>query len=126
MNKTNRDIRQENLRAIIKKLRIVRDDLQTLYLDNDSLSILDIRLSHLNLYDKNTIDFEPRFCKPFPAQKFDELFEKMEKDEWASARADDSPYWQAYSIENRFSRYLGYSSYREDLVSNSIWGTRRS
>src|SRR5437764_4299559 len=103
MDKPNRNIRLENLRAVTEKLRIVRDNLQTPYLDNNSLSTLGIQLSHLSLHDENTIDFEPRFCKPFPAQKFDELFEKTEKDEWASALADESPYWQAYSIENKFS-----------------------
>ncbi|KAI9867955.1 MAG: hypothetical protein M1813_007777 [Trichoglossum hirsutum] len=124
MNKTKRDARLENLRAVIEKLRIVRDDLQTPYLDDNSLSILGIQLSHLNLYDENGIDIEPHLCKPFPAQKFDELFERMEKDEWASEWAGDSPYWQAHSIETKFSKYLGCSGYRGDLVSNSIWKTQ--
>jgi len=91
MNKTNRDVRLENVKAAIEKLKFVRN-LQTPYLDNNSLSTLGIQLSHLSLHDENGIDFEPRFCKPFPPQKFDELFEKAEKDEWASAWDDESPY----------------------------------
>jgi hypothetical protein len=81
MNKTNRDVRLENVKAVIEKLKFVRNP-QMPYLDNNSLSTLGIQLSHLSPHDENGIDFEPRFPKPFSAQKFDELFEKAEKDEW--------------------------------------------
>ena len=122
MNKTNRDVRLDNVKVVIEKLKFVRS-LQTPYVDNNSLSTLGIQLSHLSLHDGNGIDFEPGFCKPFPAQKFDELFKKAEKDEWASAWDDESPYWRANSTEDKFSKYLR-GEYDNDSVSNSIWKMR--
>lgn len=66
----------------LKKVKTDLEDLHEPYLSPEDLNDMKISLSSHDLFDENDLDFETRFCQPFPAEAFDRAYEKcMNRDE---------------------------------------------
>ena len=97
-------------------------ELQTPYINNGDLSTFGVQLSQMSLHPEDTIDFEPHFCTPFPAHKFDQLFEKAEKPEWDEpAPGYNDNFYEGYGLGQWFSAYLGSHRYEWHLLASSNW-----
>jgi hypothetical protein len=96
-------------------------ELPTPYVSKSDLSNLGVQFSRMSLHP-DTVDSQPRFCKPFQAREFDHLFENAEKPEWRKpAPHFNGNLHEGYGLEQWFSDCLGYSSYDWHLLASSKW-----
>ena len=97
--------------------------LPTPYVNNSDLSTFGVQLSQMSLHPERTVDFGPRFCTPFPAHEFDQLFEKAEKLEWdkPAALGYNDNFYEGFGLAKWFVQYLGSSRYEWKLLASSKW-----
>ena len=102
------------------KMKMTFTQLQSPYINNSDLSTSGIQLFQMSLHPEDTTDLN--FCTPFPAHKFDQLFEKVEKPEWDEpAPGYNDNFHEAYGLGQWFSEYLGSHRYDWDLLASSNW-----
>ena len=112
-------IRLENYNRL-GEMKTTFTQLQSSHIDDSDLSTFGIQLFQMSLRPEDTTDLN--FCTPFPAHKFDELFEKVEKPEWNKPAPDyNDNFHEAYGLGQWFSECLGSHRYDWDLLASSNW-----
>lgn len=84
-------LKHETVRKIHRTLVDAKKYLENLRkpsLSSESLTEIKIRLFSLDLHSEHGIDFEPRFCRPFPADEFEQVLEAYTNsdDSWLKKR----------------------------------------
>src|SRR4051812_40103140 len=98
------DINLENYNHL-GTMKTAFKELQTPYVNNSDLLTFGVQLSEMSLHPEDTVDFGPRFCKPFPAHEFNQLFQKIEKPKWPKPALDfNGNFYEGYGLEHWFSR----------------------
>ncbi|KAL9623817.1 MAG: hypothetical protein Q9160_001808 [Pyrenula sp. 1 TL-2023] len=132
------NLRKEMARPMHDHLRELKAYLKQLrepFLGIKDLTDMRIQTSQLDLHDETCIDFEPRFCRPFPANDFDRIYENYAKEE-ENRLNDRSPsrwertFWTAkgnsdflhHVLVGLESAYPGHLDDKTLWVGRSVYG----
>jgi len=101
------------------------------YISADQFRQLAFCVSALDWEPEGTIDFEPRFCDPFPADAFDDIFSRRLKH---ARRYSTNPKWreglsretatreeEAYVLTGYISCWLGAVDQYSDMAAHGDW-----
>jgi hypothetical protein len=76
----------------------------------------------MSLHVEDTIDFEPRFSSPFPAELFNKLFGEAEEQPWSPYDPEfNGNLCSSIQLDWYFSQTLGCGYYEWDLIRSSKW-----
>ena|SRR5438045_9360726 len=104
------------------RIMIAFKNLPRPYVNNSDLSTFGVQVSQMSFHPEDTIDTGPHFCKPFPADEFDHIFEKAEKPEWHESTLDfNGNFYEGGAFEHLVSEYLGSNRYEWQLLASSKW-----
>lgn len=115
------------------QLGLLKASLQQLsrtHLSPTDLEEHEIQLTQLSLYPEDTIDYEPRFCIPFSANKIDSLLQNFMNDRESE---DYKPHWplpvphidsyfyEGLCIVSWFKKVLGCGYWPDSMLSSTEW-----
>jgi len=115
---------------LLRMLKEVKRRRVGTYIPIDQTRHLPLVVTDLSWEPEDTIDFEPRFCNPFPAKAFDGLFEERKQNKrrrymptWRDGLPQEtsSRLKEAESLSTYIALFIGQADSDGDMAAHAAW-----